>query len=171
MEMVEGHRGTATAGIGRGMETGLARPGMEMAEHDRRVMELGLGHPEMAGIQAMGEGLAPLVTSAAGLDRLGILEVAGPQHLLLGRHQRLGRLLRLQLGLLRVVLLRADLIRGIRRVVRSRRNGPSHRLVRVREDLVGITMERRRGRPVIVAKPVLAAVGVREVNRNEIVQA
>jgi hypothetical protein len=56
-------------------------------------------------------------------------------------------------------------------VVRSRRNGLSRRLVRGRVDLAGITMARRRGRRVIAAKPVLVAVGVREVNRNEAFQA
>ena len=161
-------------------ETGLGLPGMEMeAELDRRVMERGLGRPEMAGILVMGEEHVPLAT-VAGLDRLGMGEGAGPQRQLLGRHQhhalrlllvlrrRLGQ--RLLRGLHRVVLLRADLIRGIRRVVRSRRSGLS-RLVRDRVDLVGITMAQRRGRLVIAAKPALAAVGVREVNRNEIVQA
>jgi hypothetical protein len=50
--------------------------------------------------------------------------------------------------------------------VRSRLNGLS-RLVRGRVDLVGITMAQRRGRRVIAAKRALAAVDVREVNRNE----
>jgi hypothetical protein len=168
---------TATAGgIGRGMEmeTGL----------DLRVMAVGLDRLGTAGILGMGEGLGPLAMEmeagvdhramVVGLGRLEMGEVAGPQHLLLVRHQHhvllpllVPRLLR---GLHRVVLLREDLIQGIRRVVGSRLNGLS-RLVRGRVDLVGITMAQRRGRLVIAAKPALAAVGVREVNRNEIVQA
>ncbi len=105
---------------------------------------------------------------------------ADPQHRLLVRHQhhvlllllvprqRLGQ--RLLRGLHRVVLLREDLIQGIRRVVGSRLNGLS-RLVRDRVDLVGITTVRRRGRRVIAAKPALVAADVREVNRDEDFQA
>jgi hypothetical protein len=188
LEMVGGHRGMETeAGIDRrGMEPGPDR--LEMAEilgmgegldHletataagiDRRVMELGLGHPEMGEILGMGEGLDHLATEV-GLGRLGMVEVAGPQRLLLSLLLRLGLHLHLRLVQLQVVLLREDLIQGINRVARSRRNGLSHRLVRVRVDLAGITMALRRSRPVIAAKPALVAVGVQEVNRNENYQA
>jgi hypothetical protein len=176
LEMEAGLLGMETAGIGRGMETGPDLLGMEM--------EAGLDRPGMAGILEMGVGLVPLATVVV-LGRPEMVEAAGPQRFLLGRHRhhvlllllllvlhlRLGLLQRLQAVLLRVVLLREDLIQGIRRVVRSRRNGLSRRLVRGRVDLAGITMARRRGRRVIAAKPVLVAVGVREVNRNEAFQA
>jgi hypothetical protein len=194
LEMVVGldRLGTATAaGIGREMETeaGLAH----------RVMAVGLDRLGTAGILGMEAGLVPLGTGMeAGLDRLemavellGMVEAAGLLLLLVPRRRldlrlRRGRLQPLLIGQLQPLLigrlqplligqlldlLQEDLTLGILRVGRSRRNGLSRRLVRGQVDLVGITMARRRGRLVIVAKPALAAVDVREVNRNEIVQA
>jgi hypothetical protein len=177
-EMVVGldRLGTATAaGIGREMETeaGLAH----------RVMAVGLDRLGTAGILGMEEGLDRLGTGMEeGLDRLemavellGMVEAGGLLLLLVPRRRldlrlRRGRLQPLLIGQL-LDLLQEDLTLGILRVGRSRRNGLSRRLVRGQVDLVGITMARRRGRLVIVAKPALAAVDVREVNRNEIVQA
>jgi hypothetical protein len=186
LEMVVGldRLGTATAaGIGREMETeaGLAH----------RVMAVGLDRLGTAGILGMEAGLVPLGTGMeAGLDRLemavellGMVEAAGLLLLLVPRRRldlrlRRGQLQPLLIGQLQPLLigqlldlLQEDLTLGILRVGRSRRNGLSRRLVRGQVDLVGITMARRRGRLVIVAKPALAAVDVREVNRNEIVQA
>jgi hypothetical protein len=159
MEMVDGHLGMGEGRVLRAMEGELLG------------MAVGLGHQGTVGE------LVPLrIREAAGrllrpvpLLRLVLLRHRH-RHRHRGRHQRLV-LLQPQLIDQLLDLLREDLIQGIRRVVRSRRNGLSRRLVRGRVDLAGITMARRRGRRVIAAKPVLVAVGVREVNRNEAFQA
>jgi hypothetical protein len=171
MGMVDGHLEMVEELVRQGtvMETGV----------DRRVMALGLDLLETAGILGMVEGLVPLAT-VVGLDHRGMAEVAGlllllglRQHHVLprrrGRHRRLVLRQPLLIGQL-LDLRREGLIPGIRRVVRSRLNGLSRRLVRGRVDLVGITMAQRRGRRVIAAKPVLAVAAGREVNRNEAFQ-
>jgi hypothetical protein len=160
--MVEGHRGTAMVGIDRGMAMGLDHLGMEM--------EVGLDRRVMAGILGMVEGL-----DHRGMEEVaGLLLLLGPrQHHVLLRHRGRPRRLVLRQPLLIGQLLdlrQEGLIPGIRRAERGRRNGLSRRLARGRVDLVGITMAQRRGRRVIAAKPVLAAAGVREVNRNEAFQ-
>jgi hypothetical protein len=186
--------------VRREMVVGRDHLGMGAAALDRRVMAMVEGHVLRAMAEALvlleleGEllrvGLGHRVT-AAGRDRLGMEMVGagrrllhGQQHLRLALHQRRVLLLRLVLLLLRRHDLhrrrdlhrlgqrREVLSRGIRKEERSRRNGLSRRLVRDRAGLVAITMAQRHGRPVIAAKPVLAAAEhVREANLDEALQA
>jgi hypothetical protein len=155
----------------RGMVEGRLEMGEERVlramEGELLVMAVGPGHLGMV------VELVRLET-VVGLGLLGIREAAGrplrhvlPRHR--GQHRRLVLLQPLLIGQL-LDRCREDLILVIRRVVRSRRNGLSRRQVRGRVGLVEITMARRRDRRVIAAKPVLVAVGVREVNRDEAFQ-